>query len=35
MIDNGRYVLKEGDNTIGRHPLNDIYIEHPVNIILF
>ncbi|XP_022178771.1 uncharacterized protein LOC111039529 [Myzus persicae] len=29
MIDNGRYVLKEGDNTIGRHPLNHIYIDHP------
>ncbi|XP_026810302.1 protein PF14_0175 isoform X3 [Rhopalosiphum maidis] len=29
MVDNGRYILKEGDNTIGRHPLNDIYIEHP------
>ncbi|XP_008179404.1 probable serine/threonine-protein kinase DDB_G0282963 isoform X2 [Acyrthosiphon pisum] len=29
MIDNERYVLKEGDNTIGRHPLNHIYIEHP------
>ncbi|KAL5240814.1 hypothetical protein ACI65C_008224 [Semiaphis heraclei] len=29
MIDNERYILKEGDNTIGRHPLNHIYIEHP------
>lgn len=35
MIDNGRYTLKEGDNTIGRHPLNHIYIEHPVRKILF
>ncbi|XP_025407831.1 myb-like protein A isoform X3 [Sipha flava] len=27
--DNECYVLNEGDNTIGRHPLNHIYIEHP------
>lgn len=30
MDDNECYVLNEGDNTIGRHPLNHIYIEHPV-----
>lgn len=35
MTDNERYILKEGDNTIGRNPLNHIYIEHPVRIVLF
>lgn len=35
MIDNECYVLKEGDNTIGRHPLNDIHIEHPVRILFY
>lgn len=35
MVDNECYVLQEGDNTIGRHPTNVIYIEHPVRITLF
>ncbi|XP_050439788.1 putative histone-lysine N-methyltransferase 1 isoform X2 [Adelges cooleyi] len=27
--DDEKYILHEGDNTIGRHPLNSIYVEHP------
>ncbi|XP_050528094.1 putative uncharacterized protein DDB_G0282133 isoform X2 [Daktulosphaira vitifoliae] len=27
--ENEKYILQEGDNTIGRYPSNSIYIEHP------